>query len=49
MNLPDYLLLAALAAGVWAALRAIRRGKDQCGGGCAACPMNGQCAKKKRE
>lgn len=48
MKLLDYLLLAALAAGLWAALRAIRRGKSQCGGGCAACPMSGRCAEEKK-
>ena len=38
MNLVDFLLLAALAAGVYLALRAIRRGHTGgCSGHCAGC------------
>ena len=46
MNILDYLLLAAVAAGLRTAFRALRRGKGRCGGEFAACPMAGQCKKE---
>ncbi len=49
MHFLDYLLLALTALALWLALRALSRGKGRCGGGCAACPLAGQCAREKKQ
>lgn len=50
MNLVDFLLLAALAAGVYMALRAIRRGRtggcSSCCGECGGCRLKGDCIQR---
>lgn len=50
MNLVDFLLLAVLAAGVYMALRAIRRGRtggcSSCCGECGGCRLKGDCIQR---
>lgn len=43
MKLLDFLILLLVAAALFFALRAYRRGKGRCGGSCGGCPYAGSC------
>ncbi|MBQ6521097.1 MAG: FeoB-associated Cys-rich membrane protein [Anaerolineaceae bacterium] len=45
MNIFDILILAAVAAAVFFAVRRLRKNKGTCGCGCADCPHKKGCQK----
>lgn len=47
MYWPDIVILSAVAAGLFLAVRAIRRRK-KCRTGCIGCPLSGSCTKPEK-